>query len=395
MALKETLRGKAAIVGVGDTPVGRYPGRTQFAMHAEAALAAVADAGLTLADIDGVLTGHTMTQPEFLHHSVTLSEYLGIKPNYTAMMRLGGATHCAMIEHAAAAIAAGVCETVLCVSADPQLSGLSRDVAIATMAEVGHPQFEYPYGVHIPSLYALVAQRYAHDYADPTMAMAQLAVAQRSHAALNDNAFLRDPMSLDDYLASRMIADPLRLFDCAVICDGGAAVIVTSAERAKDLQRDPIYLLGAGEGHTHRHISQAESLTSFGCKESGPRALAMAGVTPGDIDVAEIYDCFTITVLVELEDIGFCGPGESVDFVGDGSRITLGGELPINTHGGLLSQGHPGVPGGMFHVVEGVRQLRGDCGARQVEDAELAFVHGNGIVLSTHVSLVLGTEATL
>ena len=394
MTSDRTLRGKAAIVGVGDTPIGRYPGHSQFAMHAEAAMAAIADAGLSLSDIDGVLSAHSNTQPQFLHHSMSLSEYMGIKPSYTAMMRLGGATHCAMVEHAAAAIAAGVCETVLCVSADPQLSGMSRNAAVAQMAEVGHPQYEFPFGVHIPALYALAANRYAHEYRDPTPGMAQLAVSQRKHASLNPNAFLRDPMTLDDYHNAKLIADPLRLYDCAVIADGGGAVIVTSAERARNLRRPPVYLLGAGEGHTHRHISQAESLTTFGCKESGRRALEMAQVRVDEIDVAQIYDCFTITVLIELEDLGFCEPGEAVDFIGDGKRIEIGGDLPMNTHGGLLSQGHPGIPGGMFHILEGVRQLRGDCGERQVE-AELALVHGNGIVLSTHVTLVLGLEATL
>ncbi len=391
----ETLRGKTVLAGVGTTPIGKLPGRSQFSLHAEAAANALADSGLSLGDIDGVLSAHTMTQPGFIQHSITVAEYLGIQPRYTAMMRLGGATHCAMIDHAASAIAAGLCDVVLCVSGDPQLSGLSRAGTVAALAEIAHPEFEYPYGGLIPSSYALVAQRYAYEYGDPRLGMAQLAVSQRKFAGMNDNALYREPITIDDVFDSRLVADPLRLLDCAPIADGGGAVIVARADRIPDLKKQPVFLLGAGEGHTHRHMTQTKSLTTFGSKWSGERAFGMAGVTPADVDVAELYDCFTITVMVELEDLGFCKPGEASDFIGDGSRIGLGGELPLNTHGGLLSQGHPGVPGGIFHIVEAVRQLRGECGERQVAGAELAVAHGNGIVLSTHVTLVLGTEATL
>jgi acetyl-CoA acetyltransferase len=240
------------------------------------------------------------------------------------------------------------------------------------MAEGGsaHPQFEVPYGPLVPSLYALVAQRHMHEYGTTPEQLAEVAVTIRKHASLNPNAHKRELITVDDVLKSRMITSPLHIFDCAIVSDGAAACIVTSADRARDLKARPVHLLGQGYGLRHSHIGDTE-LTTTGAVDSGRDAFRTAGLTPADVDVAQIYDCFTITVIVELEDLGFCKKGEGGAFVENG-RIGLGGALPITTHGGLLSGGHPGLGGGFFHVVEAVRQIRGEAGARQVKDAEVA-----------------------
>jgi acetyl-CoA acetyltransferase len=221
--------------------------------------------------------------------------------------------------------------------------------------------------------------------------LASVAVQARRYAARNPAAQMRDPISIDDVLASRMIADPLHLLDCSLVSDGGAAVILTSAERAADFPHRPVYILGAGEGHSHEHISQARSLTTSAAVASGRLAFEMAGLRPADIDVAGIYDCFTPVVLIELEDLGFCEKGEAGAFVAEGETAP-GGTLPMNTHGGLLSHCHPGNPGAMFALTEMVAQLRHTAGERQVENAETALAHAQGGVMSSHATLILGTE---
>jgi len=233
-----------------------------------------------------------------------------------------------------------------------------------------------------------------YEYGTTSEQLASIAVAMRKHAALNENAVSRNPLRVEDVVTSPMVARPLHKFDCCFMSDGGGAVVVTSSDRAKDLRKAPIYLLGAGEGATHEHISQAPSLTTFGCQMSGETAFRIAGVSPKDIDVAELYDCFTITVLIELEDLGFCKKGEGGAFV-EGGRIELGGQLPVNTHGGLLSQSQVGRASSLFHVMEAVTQLRGEAGDRQVPSAKLAVAHGNGGILSTHCTLIFGREAEL
>jgi acetyl-CoA acetyltransferase len=210
----------------------------------------------------------------------------------------------------------------------------------------------------------------------------------RHHASLNPNAHKRDPISIDDVLKSKMITSPLHILDCAIVSDGAAAAIVTTAERARDLKKRPVQLLGQGYGLRHSHIGNTE-LTTTGAVDAGRDAFRTSGLKPSDMDFAQIYDCFTITVIVELEDLGFCKKGEGGHFIENG-RIGIGGELPVTTHGGLLSGGHPGLGGGFFHVIEAVRQLRGEAGARQVKDAQVALVHGNGGVISIHCTLILG-----
>ena len=381
---------EVAIVGIGETKVGKVPDLSPMQFHALPALQAMQEAGLRRQDIDGVLTRGSHTE-DFAMHSAVFAEYMGITPRYTAKIHLGGATACAMVHHAASAIACGMCDTVLIAAGDKRLSGVSRDKVVKQSADYGHPQFEAPYGSLMPGMYALAARRHMHEYGTTGEQLAAVAVAQRKHAQLHGGAQMMTPLTIDDVLSSRMIADPLHVNDCCLVSDGGAAIIVTTAERARDMPQKPVYLLGAGEGSTHEHISEAPDLTSFGSRLAGERAFGMAGVKPADIDTAMLYDCFTITVLILLEDLGFCGKGESGPFAAEGN-LELGGRLPVNTHGGMLSHAAPGYANGIFHITEAVKQLRGEAGPRQVPDAELALVHGNGGMLSTHSAIVLGVN---
>ena len=379
----------ARITGVADTAMGELPGSTAMGLHAEATTAALKDAGLTAADIDGVLCGYSMTMPHLMLSSV-FCEYYRLRPSFNTAIQAGGATACIMLANAVALVESGACRHVLCVTGDNRLTGMTRDGAVAALASVGHPEFEQPYGMSVPAAYALVAQAYLHEYGIGRDELSAISVAARAHAALHPKAYKRDPLSLAEVANSRVIASPLRLLDCCLISDGGAAVIVSAADAARDT-RKPVRVLGSGQGHTHEHIMAAPSLTDFGCKTSSAMAFAQAGVTAAEIDVAEIYDSFTITLLTELESIGFLEKGEAgkAALAGD---ISLGGRLPVNTHGGLMSYGHSGAAGGAFHIVEAAHQLRGEADARQVAGAGLAFVHGDGGILSAHCSLVLGQE---
>ncbi len=381
-----------AIVGVGESAVGRVPDRSALQLQADAARAALEDAGLQLSDVDGLIT----TPPRVEHWSMpcgVVADYLGLRPAYLATLDLAGASGAAMIHHAALAVASGQCTTVLCVTGQNLLSHTSRSAAVKSMAQQGggHAQFEVPFGPLVPSTYALVAQRHMHEFGTTPEQLAEVAVTMRRHAALNPNAHKREPLTVQDVLNSRMITSPLHVLDCSLVSDGAGAAIVTTIERARHLRKPPIRLLGQGYGLSHSFIGDAECLTSTGAVKSGRDAFRMAGLTPADVDVAELYDCFTITVIVELEDLGFCPKGEGGRFV-EGGRIGLGGELPVTTHGGLLSAGHPGLPGGFFHVLEGVRQIRGEAGDRQVPNAEIALVHGNGGTIAIHCTLLLGKD---
>jgi acetyl-CoA acetyltransferase len=384
------LRNKVAIVGAADTEVGVVPDLSATQLYVKAARLALADAGIGKDQVDGLITCFSWAEP-YVYHAEMIAEYMQIFPRYCITAPAGGGTTLAMLHHAASAIATGMCKTILITMADSQVSGLSRDKAIEAMSTAGHPQFERPYGPPIPAFYALIAQAHQHAYGTTDEQRAAVAVACRRHASMNPAAQMRKPITIADVLNSRMISDPLHLLDCSLVSDGGAAIVMTSAERARDFPRRPVYLLGAGEGHSHEHLSQALSLTTSAAKESGERAYAMAGLGPKDIDVAELYDCFTPVVIIELEDLGFCPKGEGGRFVENG-RIELGGELPVNTHGGLLSHCHPGHPGSMFAITEAVRQLRGECGPRQVPNAQVALVHGQGGFMSSHGTAIFGNE---
>ena len=386
----QTLRGAVAIVGAADSPVGVVADMSATQLCVDAARLALADAGIVKSDIDGLITCNAMAE-SYMYHAEAIAEYLQIFPRYCFSAATGGGTTFSVLHHAASAIATGMCNTVLITMADSLRSGLSRDQAMKMQSSSGHAQFESPYGPTVPSFYALIARAHMEEYGTTEEQFARVAVACRKHASLNPAAQMRDPISVDDVLKSRLVADPLHLLDCSLVSDGGSAVIVTAAERAADFPHPPVYLLGVGEGHGHEHISQAHSLTTSTAVDSGRRAYRMAGLGPADMDFAQLYDCFTPTVIVELEDLGFCVKGEGGDFVESGA-IELGGTLPVNTHGGLLSHCHPGNPGSMFALTETVWQLRQQAGARQVNEAETALVHAQGGIMSSHTTIILGRE---
>jgi len=390
--MDKSLRGKVAIVGAADTEVGVLPGRTPMELGVEAALAAIADAGLEKDDIDGLVTCNAMAQP-MMYHAEATAEYLQIFPRYCIAAGAGGGTTFSIIHHAASAIATGMADVVVVAMADSMRSGLTRDQAMLVQASTGHPEFEQPYGPTVPAYYALIAQAHMAEFGTTQEQFAGIAVACRAHAARNPAAQMRDLISVEDVLDSRMIADPLHLLDCSLVSDGGSAIVLTSAERAADMKQAPIYLLGAGEGHSHEHISAARDLTTSAAKEAGERAFEMSGLRPADMDFAQLYDCFTPTVLVELEDLGFCKKGEGGAFVESGALLP-DGSLPVNTHGGLLSHSHPGNPGSMFALTESVWQLRGEASGRQGANPKNALVHAQGGIMSSHTALVLGTEAS-
>jgi acetyl-CoA acetyltransferase len=388
--MMDTLRGKVAIVGAAETEVGKVPRLGATALCVDAARRALEDAGISKDQVDGLVTCNSMAEP-YMYHAEVIAEYLQIFPRYCVSANAGGGTTFSSLHHAATAIASGVCKTVLITMADSLRSGLSREQAMKIQSSTGHPQFEIPYGPTVPAFYALLARAHMDRYGTTPEQLAAVAVSARKHAVLNPNAQMREPISIEDVLNSRLIADPLHLLDCLLVSDGGAAVILTSAERAGDFPQHPVYILGAGEGHSHEHISQARSLTVSAAVESGRRAYTMAGLGPDDIDVAQIYDCFTPVVLIQLEDLGFCPKGEAGAFV-EAGETGLNGSLPMNTNGGLLSHCHPGNPGAMFALTEAVTQLRQLAGERQVGNAGTALVHGQGGTMSSHATLILGRE---
>jgi acetyl-CoA acetyltransferase len=318
--------------------------------------------------------------------SIGLGEKMGLKLKYAMDMELGGVIPVSMVQHAVMAINAGLCNTVVCVFAGSQRSSGGRPPEAGRPSPGRENEFMNPFGqVGAMHGYAMACQRHMYEFGTTSKQLGAIAVACRKHASMTENAQRRQPITIDDYMNSKMYSDPFRLLDICQVTDGGAAVVVTAKERAKSLKHKPIYISGMGNRHPAWGIGWAPSMTTTGAKESSEIAYKMAGMTPKDIDIAEIYDCFTYTLLVTLEDYGFCKKGEGGPFV-EGGRIEIGGELPVNTSGGLLSQGHLE---GMNHITEAVRQLRGDCGPRQVKDAEVAIVSGNGGILSTHSTIIL------
>jgi acetyl-CoA acetyltransferase len=376
-----------AIAGVGELPQGRSDAPHTMALHERLATLALADAGMTLDDIDAVLTVSPRSDP-YLIHAAALAEHLGIAPAVTWTLEAGGAAPAAMVETARGLIASGTARAVLAVAADMPLGSVSRNSYVATLGEAGpvHPDIERPYGPSVPSLFATVACAHMARYGTLAEHLGAVAVQNRKAAASHPNAHYRDAIDLDAYRASRMIADPLRLLDCAPVSDGGGAIVVTAAGRTGDRG---VMLLSSGFSTTHLHLSAAPSLTGFGAGAALERALAQAELTRPAIDVALVYDCFTIALLVNLEDLGFTAPGTSGPAYAEG-RFGPRGALPVNPHGGLLSHGHPARAGGMGQLVEAVMQLRGEAGARQVRDARVALVHGMGGVFATHGVLLLG-----
>ncbi|HEX6487754.1 MAG TPA: acetyl-CoA acetyltransferase [Candidatus Dormibacteraeota bacterium] len=373
----------AAIAGVAESDLGVVAPKTALQLQAEAAREALSEAGLTLADVDGVFSaGGDEYAP-----TLRVAEYLGIQPRHTDSTNIGGSSFVSHAGHARAAIAQGLCEVALITYGSTQRSSRSR--ALGRTGGVRGPfQFEGVWGLPLPvGAYALAATRHMSEYGTTSEQLAEVAVATRAWAALNPKAFYRDPITVDDVLGSPWISEPLHLLDCCLVTDGGGAVVVVSAERARDLPKTPIWIAGHGESHSHMTIANMPNLTTTPADHSGPAAMGMAGVTHADIDVVELYDSFTITVLLTLEALGFCGRGESGAFVSD-QRTAPGGDFPMNTNGGGLSYTHPGMYG-IFTLIEATRQLRGECDERQVEGAEIALCNGTGGVLSSTATVVL------
>src|SRR5947209_6494638 len=380
-----SFNGRIVIAGVAESDYGRVPQMTELELHAQALQRVLEDCGARKEEIDGVFSSsQTMGMP-----TVMLCEYLRIYPRYSDSTTIGGSSFEAHLNHAVAAIHAGKCEMGLISYGSTQLSSRGRTLGTGMRpATIPESTYESPYGNVLVGAYAMAARRHMHQYGTTLEQLAEIAVVTRRHAGLNPLAMYREPITVQDVLDSRMIADPLHLLDCCLVSDGGGAVLVTTEERARDLKQTPVFVLGSSESHTHAHISQMPDMTVTAAAITALRAFAEAGVTPADIDIAMIYDSFTITVLLLLEDLGFCKKGEGGAFVQDG-RIGIGGQLPINTDGGGLSSNHPGMRG-IFLIIEATRQLRGQCGARQVEGAKLAGAHGSGGVLSSQVTTILG-----
>ena len=391
MSTSTSRQREIAIVGVAESDVmGTVPNKSSLQHHAEAAYNALEDAGLAKSDINGLLTAGFST--------LATAEYLGIQPAFTDNTSVGGSSFVIHIAHAAAAIRAGYCDTVLITHGQ---AGRSTRARVPVDPNLPVAQYEAPYGlVGQPINYSMACTRYMHEYGEERtrQAMAEIAVSTRKWANLNPKAAMHDtPMSFDEYHDSRWVSWPFHLFDCCLVTDSGAAIIVTTAEKAASCRKQPVWLLGAAESHDHNIISMMPSFTSLIARETGPKAMGRAGIKHDDIDLTMIYDSFTYTVMLTLEGLGFCKPGEAPDFVAN-QRTAPGGDFALNTNGGGLSYTHPGMYGS-FLLVEAVRQLRGECGERQVkhqadptQNAKLAVVNGTGGSLSSTGTVVLATD---
>ncbi len=373
---------QVAIAGIGHTAFGRLEGTSALELEAQAARLAVQDAGFEPRKIDGLITDPGPAQGVLQGiepHYLRLGRALGLDPAFAGTEILGGASSVGGIQRAAMAIEAGLCSTCLCVYGDTALSstgsfayGRGDEAAFGFFGAAG--------------LHALAAQRHMALYGTRPEALAEVAIAARAHAARAPHAQLRTPLDMAGYFASRMLAEPLRRADCCLVSDGAAAVVVCATDAAGDFRHRPARILGMGQAHSLGTYSNPTHFDTLPAARCGPAALARAGLTAADVDVAMLYDCFTIVVLMQLEAYGFCARGESGDFVANG-RIGPGGALAVNPSGGLLAEGYGG---GMLHVIEAVRQLRGAAGTRQIVDAEVALVTGHGLGMNSHATLILG-----
>jgi acetyl-CoA acetyltransferase len=387
----QSLRGAVAVAGVGQAGLGQANGFTEMEILVQAAHRAVADAGLTMQDIDGICTASVAATM----WAMPVIEHLGIRPTFIDSTMLGGSSFVAHVLPAIHALASGQCNAVLvCYGSTQRTSTLSR-AEIGRVRKQFDPQpYELPYDPLNPiSSYALAAARHMHQYGTTREHLAEVALAANKWAQLNPEAMARDPLTMEQILSARMVSDPLSLRDCCLVNDGAGAFVLVRSERARDLKQKPVYVLGNATAVWNRQVSSMADLTITAAQQSGRLAFEMAGVTAADIDVAELYDAFTINTILFLEDLGFCKKGEGGDFV-SGGAIAPGGRLPVNTNGGGLSCIHPGMYG-VFIMIEAVRQLRGSAGERQVKSPELALVHGNGGTLSSQSTAILGTSATV
>lgn len=378
---------RVAIAGVGLSGLPGSPEATPYALHAQAARQALLQSGLDPADIDGFASaGLGALQP------IEVAEYLGLRPRWMDSTGVGGATWEVMAAHAADAIATGRADVVLLAYGSTARTDLKKKLRTASLSwgTRGPSQFEAPFGHTLISKYAMAARRHMHDYGTTLEQMAEIAVSARYNAGLTPFAAYRDPIEIADVLDGPMIADPFTKLQCCIRSDGGAAVIMVAEDRVKDLACKPVWVLGSAEAASHVSMSQWEDFTTSPASVAGPLAFARAGIRPDEIDVAQIYDAFTYMALITLEDLGFCEKGEGGPFVADG-KLRVGGSLPTNTDGGGLSACHPGMRG-LFLLVEAARQLRGECGDRQVDAARLACVSGTGGWFCSNGTMILGAD---
>ena len=384
--MSELKRGGAAIVGAAESDIGQVgPGYNVIDLMAQGVTRALDDCGLQLKDVDGLVSSCTQSRTSPLN----LAEYLGMSPSYIDGTIIGGSSFMFHIQHAMAALQLGLCEVCVIAYGSTQRS-IGRQNA--SVREIN--PYETPYRPFLPSTaYALAASRHMHEFGTTREQMAEVAVAARQWALKNPVAWEKNPLTVQEVLGARMVSYPFTVRDICLVSDGGGAIVLVGRERAKSLKKKPVYVLGQGQHITHANISSMPDLTVTGALESGRQAYAMAGLAAKDIDVLELYDAFTINTILFLEDLGFCNKGEGGSFV-TGGRIAPGGSLPVNTNGGGLSYCHPGMYG-LFLLIEAVRQLRGECADRQVKGAETAIAHGNGGVLSSQSTVILGSEATL
>ena len=373
----------AFLTGSGVTRYGRHEGRSTLDLMSDAAVLALADAQLQRGDIDGLLCGYSTTHPHLMLGTL-FAEHFGLQPRYAHTMQLGGATGCALVMLACQLVASGAAQRILVVGGENRMTGQSRDSAIQTLAQVGHPDYEVPLGATIPAYYGLLASHHMHVHGSTEADFAELAVLMRRHAVAHEGAQFRSPITVDEVLASRPIASPLKVLDCCPVSDGGCAVLV-SAQREGPF---PLRISGTAQQHNAQHLSAMSTLDDFGAGACTARALAQAGRTLADVEYAAIYDSFTVTLTILLEEIGLAPRGRAGTLARDG-HFSRDGAMPLNLHGGLLSYGHCGVAGAMAHLAEAHLQMTGRAGARQVPKAGVTLMHGDGGVLSSHASLVL------
>ncbi len=408
-----SLRGAAAVVGVAELPPQRHTGEaTILELLSQVGTDAIADAGFKRSDVDGLIVHPIGGLPGFV--PATVAEYLGLKPGFAELVDLGGATGAGMVWRAAAAIQAGMCSTCLCLtgtrrrgrpgSGGPRPGGprpggprsgepyIPKSIA-PSRDRSPQAEFDSPYGMVGANVgYAMIATRYAHEYGLKDEQRAKVAVEQRRNANANPAAIFHDrTLSIDEVLDSPLIAEPLHMLEIVMPSAGAAALLVTKADRVPDSKQKPAWLLGAGESVTHSSFAQAPSLDATGVGIAARAAFHQAGVKPADMGLASLYDCYTIMVLLTLEEAGFCARGEAGAFV-ESHDLTFAGDFPVNTHGGQLSFGQPGMAGGMSHVTEAVRQIQGRAGNRQVANLELAYAHGNGGIIAEQAGLVFGAS---
>jgi acetyl-CoA acetyltransferase len=371
------------ITGVGLTAFGKHEGSSTLDLMSVAAEQAIADAGLKRDEIDGLVCGYATTMPHIMLATV-FAEHFGIRPSYCHAVQVGGATGMAMTMLAHCIVEGGIARNVLVVGGENRLTGQSRDASVQALAQVGHPVYEVPLGPTIPAYYGLVASRYMHEYGVTEEDLAEFAVLMRRHAAEHPGAQFHERITVADVMASKPVASPLKLLDCCPVSDGGAAFVIS---------REPtgavgVKVRGCAQAHTHQHISAAPALSEFGAEIAIARAKANSGLAIADVRYAAVYDSFTITLAMLLEDLGLAARGEAAARVRAG-YFDRNGVMPLNTHGGLMSYGHCGVGGAMAHMVETQLQMTGRAGNRQVKDASIALLHGDGGVLSSHVSMFL------